>query len=211
MVEHILSNRYIYRSSQAVDPTFLCRVLFSIDFAIQRFIDSYLEDAKCVEDIRSDRLDYHINKLCDKIKSKEDICKMLPKFIESAIRAKARTQNEIIKNSSNNNSSNPKKRKDSPEPGSNPPTIVRFDSPSDWCIPADLQYSKVFSRSVLEKIPHMSADGTNRLFCNKLFTLKYCRNGNQCHFSHADPREHGKGAAMSAFYKKAFADAKKTT
>ena len=56
MVEHIISNRYIYRSSQAMDPTFLCRVLFSLDFAVQRFIDSYLEDAQCVEDIRADRL-----------------------------------------------------------------------------------------------------------------------------------------------------------
>ena len=211
MVEHLLSNRYIYRSSQAVDPTFLCRVLFSIDFAIQRFIDTYLEDAKCVEDIRSDRLDFHINKLCDKIKSKEDICKMLPKFIESAIRAKARGQNDSSKNSSTNHSSNLQKRKATVDPSAPPPTIVRFDSPSDWCIPTDLQYSRLFSRSVLEKIPHMTAEGVDRPFCNKLFTLKYCRNGNQCPFSHADPREHGKGQAMSAFYKKAFADAKKNT
>ena len=211
MVEHLLSNRYIYRSSQAVDPTFLCRVLFSIEFAIQRFIDIYLEDAKCVEDIRSDRLDFHINKLCDKIKSKEDICKMLPKFIESAIRAKARGQNDSSKNSSTNHSSNSQKRKATVDPSAPPPTIVRFDSPSDWCIPTDLQYSRVFSRSVLEKIPHMTVEGVDRPFCNKLFTLKYCRNGNQCPFSHADPREHGKGQAMSAFYKKAFADAKKNT
>ena len=210
MVEHLLSNRYIYRSSQAVDPTFLCRVLFSIDFAIQRFIDTYLEDAKCVEDIRSDCLDFHINKLCDKIESKEDICKMLPKFIESAIRAKARGQNEPHKNPSTNSSSNPHKRKASVDPSSPALTIVRFDSPSDWCIPTELQYSRVFSRSVLEKIPHMTAEGVDRPFCNKLFTLKYCRNGNQCPLSHADPREHGKGAAMSSFYKKAFADAKKS-
>ena len=210
MVEHILSNRYIYRSSQAVDPTFLCRVLFSIDFAIQRFIDSYLEDAKCVEDIRCDRLEFHINKLCDKIESKEDICKMLPKFIESAIRAKAKTQHDFLKNSSasSSTSTNPKKRKASVEPDPSPPTVVRFDSPADWCIPADLQYSRVFPRSVLAKIPHMTADGVDRPFCNKLFTLKYCKNGNQCHFSHADPREHGKGPAMSSFYKKAFNDAR---
>ena len=210
MVEHILSNRYIYRSSQAVDPTFLCRVLFSIDFAIQRFIDSYLEDAKCVEDIRCDRLEFHINKLCDKIESKEDICKMLPKFIESAIRAKAKTQHDFLKNSSasSSTSTNPKKRKAPVEPDPSPPTVVRFDSPADWCIPADLQYSRVFPRSVLAKIPHMTADGVDRPFCNKLFTLKYCKNGNQCHFSHADPREHGKGPAMSSFYKKAFNDAR---
>ena len=80
MVEHFLSNRFIYRNSQDFDPTFLCRVLFSIDFAIQRFIDKSLEDAECLEDIRCDKLDFHFNKLGDKIESKEDICKMLLQF-----------------------------------------------------------------------------------------------------------------------------------
>ena len=162
---------------------------------------------------------YHVNKLCDKIESKEDICRMLPKFIETAIRSKAKVHNDAMKVSSSSggggggDSSSPKKRKD-PNGDLNSglrPTIVRFDSPNEWCIPADLQYSKVFNRSMLSSIPRMTVDGTDRPFCNKLFTLRYCRNGNNCQFSHADPREHGKGPAMTAFYKKAFSEAKKTS
>ena len=207
MVEHFLSNRFIYRNSQDFDPTFLCRVLFSIDFAIQRFIDKSLEDADCLEDIRGDKLDYHFNKLCDKIESKEDICKMLPKFIDQAIRAKAKDSSGNSGGSSSNSSS--KKRSSPTSDNDSRALSARYESPADWCLPSDLKYSKVFTRDVLSRMPTMSVDGKDRPFCNKLFAMKYCRNGNSCHFCHADPKEHGKANEMSAFYKKVYAEAKK--
>ena len=129
MVEHFLSNRVIYRNSQDFDPTFLCRVLFSIDFAIQRFIDKMLEDAECLEDIRCEKLDFHFNKLCDKIESKEDICKMLPKFIDQAIRSKARPGHDSSR-SSGGSSDNSSKKRASPSTDSDSRALsARYDSP----------------------------------------------------------------------------------
>ena len=72
-----------------------------------------------------------------------------------------------------------------------------------------MKYSKVFVRSVLEKMPTMEINGKEKAFCNKLLALKVCKQGDDCYFCHADPREHGKGDEVSAFYKKVYADAKK--
>ena len=132
---------------------------------------------------------------------------MLPKFIEQAIRSKAKSDGSRAPGVGGDG---PGKKRSSPsaEPDSRA-LSARYKSPPEWCIPADLKYSKVFTRDVLAGIPKLSVQGKERPFCNKLFTMKYYRNGNACHFLHADPKEHGKADEMTAFYKKVFAEAKK--
>ena len=211
MVEHHLRHRHVYRNSQSYDRSFLSRVLFSVDNAVQRFIEDQLEFADCLEDINSTSLSYHMDKLCDKIDSREDICRELPRFVDSTLRSKLNKSNNSNSSSSRGNSSSNSNgnRKRPAERDGDGQAIpwARFDSPPEWCIPANLKYSKVFPRSVLDKIPKASINGVSKPFCNKLFTMKSCRNGVKCYFCHEDPRNHGKGEAMTSFYKKAFADA----
>ena len=76
MYDHLLRHRQIYISNQADDNTFFSRLLFSLDNCVQNFISDNLEDASCLEDISGDAIDYHTNKLCNKVISKEDICRM---------------------------------------------------------------------------------------------------------------------------------------
>ena len=216
MVEHFLANSRLYRISQAYDAKFLTQVLFSIDDAIQRFIEDSLESAECLEDISFTGLEYRINQLGYKITARESICRMLPRFFLSAINAKSNkvTPNDdsgSSKKASLNSKDSKKRAVDSSSGDPNPSSSkrVKFDSPKDWCLPPRLKYSKVFTRSVLEKMPTMHVEGEDRPFCNKLFALKSCRSGNDCYFCHADPREHGKGEEVSAFYKKVYAEAKK--
>ena len=214
MVEHYLSHKRLYQISQAYDPKFLTQVLFSIDDAVQRFIEENLESAECLEDISFDSLEYHTNHLCYKIVSRENICRMLPQFFLTAINSQS---NKVTPNADNNSSqqssskSNKKRNAENggQDPKHDPSKRVKFDSPKEWCLPPRLKYSRVFPRSVLEKMPTMTVDGVERAFCNKLLSLKSCRLGNDCYFCHADPREHGKGDEVSAFFKKAYADAKK--
>ena len=214
MIEHHLRHRHVYRNSQSYDHSFLSRVLFSIDNAVQRFIEDNLEMADCLEDISGSSLTYHMDKLCDKIDSREDICRELPRFVDSTLRTKLKKQNPSNSsspsrgNGSSNSSNNSRKRpadRDANDGQAIPWT--RFDSPPEWCLPTNLKYSKVFPRSVLDKIPKFSSNGVVKPFCNKLFSMKSCRNGTNCYFSHEDPRNHGKGEAMTSFYKKAYADA----
>ena len=88
MVEHYLLNTRVYRISQAYDAKFLTQVLFSIDDAVQRFIEDSLESAECLEDISFDALEYHFNQLGYKITARENICRMLPRakeYLDSGI------------------------------------------------------------------------------------------------------------------------------
>ncbi|KAL7555506.1 hypothetical protein ACA910_016311 [Epithemia clementina (nom. ined.)] len=87
LVDHYLKNRKIYANNQMDDSTFLCKVLFSINHAVQQFIETQLEEVSCLEDIQVSRLEYHTNKLINKIMSREDICWM-PRAILVEIQSK---------------------------------------------------------------------------------------------------------------------------
>ena len=218
MVEHHIANRRIYRNSQNYDNKFLTQVLFSIDDAVQRYIEDILEPAECLEDITFDSLSYHTNQLCYKITARETVCRMLPRFFLSALNTES---NKVTPNSSSstsggtsssqNNDSRKRKADSSNNNDSNPTSKKRakFDSPKEWCLPPRMKYSRVFTRSVLEQMPKMEINGEPKAFCNKLLALKVCKSGDDCHFCHADPREHGKGEEVNAFYKKVYAEAKK--
>ncbi|KAL7564063.1 hypothetical protein ACA910_006966 [Epithemia clementina (nom. ined.)] len=89
LVDHYLKKRKTYASNQTDDSTFLCKVLFSTDHAVQQFIETQLEEVSCLEDIQVSRLEYHTNKLIDKIMSLEDICWM-PRAILVEVQSKVR-------------------------------------------------------------------------------------------------------------------------
>ena len=220
MVEHHITNRRLYRNSQNYDNKFLTQVLFWLDDAVQRYIEDVLEPAECIEDITFDSLEYHTNQLCYKIVSRESVCRMLPRFFLAALNAKSNkvtpnssTNSGLLGSSANSGSNDSKKRgnNDASNGGSadNTQKRVKFDSPKEWCLPARMKYSKIFVRSVLEKMPTIEIDGEAKPFCNRLLALKSCRNGDKCYFVHADPRDHGKGDEVTAFFKKVYAEAKK--
>ena len=149
---------------------------------------------------------------CDRLDSQDSLT---PRFFLSAINSKSKkvTPNEDSGSTKKSNSGSKDSKKRAADVGgdSNPSSSkrVKFDSPKDWCLPARTKYSKVFTRSVLEKMPTLNVDGEERPFCNKLLALKSCRSGDDCYFCHADPREHGKGEEVTNFYKGVYADAKK--
>ena len=230
MYDHLLRHRRIYIANQADDSSFLSRLLFSLDNSVQNFIADNLEDATDLEDISGDALDYHTNKLCNKVVSKEDICRM-PRFLNAAVQAKYRNQNNPNHGKSNSQG-NGKRNGDSKLPGPPPgplrakrgrdhdtprdtsaPDPVRptFDYPSSWKLPSDVKYGKAFPRSVLGDVPSITVDGSSRQFCVKFFSLQICRGGNSCYFSHADPSQHGKRDELDKFFEDAYARAKRNS
>ncbi|KAL7557588.1 hypothetical protein ACA910_011821 [Epithemia clementina (nom. ined.)] len=193
------------------DSTFFCKVLFSIDHAIQQFIKSQLEEVSCLKDIQVSRLDYQMNKLIDKIMSREDICRM-PRAI--LVKVQSKVQERDVRFGPKNNpgvakKSGAKRDVSSQENSKEPPaTRAQFESPADWKLPPDLKYSKAFPKSTLANIPTITVDGKTKPFCNKLFSLQSCWNGQRCFFSHANPADHGKAEEMNQFYSAAYAAAK---
>ncbi|KAL7578945.1 hypothetical protein ACA910_006914 [Epithemia clementina (nom. ined.)] len=89
IIDHYLKNRKTYTNNQTDDLTFFCKVLFSVDHAVQLFIESQLEEVSCLEDIQVSRLDYQMDKLIDKITSCKDICRM-PRAILVEVQSKVR-------------------------------------------------------------------------------------------------------------------------
>ncbi|KAL7576367.1 hypothetical protein ACA910_018178 [Epithemia clementina (nom. ined.)] len=161
LLKHYLSNRKVYANNQIDDSTFLCKVLFSLDHMIQHFIKHQLEDAKCIEDIQVKRLAYHVDKLCDKITSREDVCRM-PRAILVEVQSKARENvrfgnrgtSSTHSTGNNKNRNNPKKRANDHGTVDHKPTSlrVRFESPADWKLPPEMKYSTAFPKPTLAKI-----------------------------------------------------------
>ena len=228
MFDHLARHRQIYISNQADDSSFFSRLLFSLDNCVQNFISDNLEDATCLEDISGEAIDYHTNKLCNKIISKEDVCRM-PRFLQSAVQTKYQNQNNP--NHKGSQSSN-KRSSDSKLPGAPPgalrskrgkhhesssdpnlPTPARpnFDYPSSWKLPSDIKYGKAFPRSVLNDVPSLSTGGSSKQFCVKFFALQFCRGGDSCYFSHADPSQHDKQDALDKFFETAYSKARRNT
>ena len=230
MYTHLSRHRRVYLANQADDSTFFSRLLFSLDNSIQNFITDNLEDATCLEDISGEALDYHTNKLCNKVISKEDICRM-PRFLLSAVQTKHRNENNP--NCKGGSNSNNKRNADSKLPGAPPgalrskrgrthespsndtnhapPVRPSFDFPSAWKIPSDIRYGKAFPRTVLNDVPSLTVEGSSKQFCVKFFALQACRNGDKCYFSHADPAQYDKTDALNAFFEKAYDRARRNT
>ncbi|KAL7568916.1 hypothetical protein ACA910_000660 [Epithemia clementina (nom. ined.)] len=180
MVDHYLKNWKSYANNKIDNLTFFCKVLFSIDHAVQQFIETQLEDVSCLEDIQVSQLEYHTNKLIDKITSCEDICRM-PRTILVEVQSKVRKrdvrfgprQNLVLSKRSGTKRSI-SSQDDTKEPSS---TRMRFEAPADWKLPPEMKYSKAFPKSTLANIPMVTIDCKSRPFCNKLFSLQSCRNG----------------------------------
>ncbi|KAL7570627.1 hypothetical protein ACA910_014901 [Epithemia clementina (nom. ined.)] len=208
MVDHYLKNRKTYANNQIGDSTFFCKVLFSSDHAVQQFIETQLEEVSCLEDIQVAHLEYHTNKLIDKIMSREDICRM-PWAIFVEIQSKVCERDDRFgpkQNSTALKRAGSKRgaatQDDSKEPST---SRIRFESPADWKLPPEIKYSKAFPKSTLANIPTITIDGKTCPFCNKLFSLQSCPNGQKSFFSHANPADHGKTEEMSQFYSAAYA------
>ncbi|KAL7560274.1 hypothetical protein ACA910_016575 [Epithemia clementina (nom. ined.)] len=212
IIDHYLKNRKTYMNNQMDDSTFYCKVLFSIDHAVQHFIEYQLEDVSCLEDIQVSRLDYQMNKLINKIMSREDICRM-PRAILVEVQSKVREsdvrfggrqgQNGQWKSGTKRGASHLDHDKMEPQT-----TRTRFESPANWKLPINVKYSKALPKSTLANIPSVTIDGKTCPFCNKLFSLQSCRNGQKHFFSHANPAGHGKTEEMNRFYSAAYAAAK---
>ena len=225
MYDHLLRHRRTYIANQADDNTFFSCLLFSLDNAVQNFIADNLEDASCLEDISGDALDFHTNKLCNKVISKEDICRM-PRFLMSAVQTKYRNENNPNHRSSNSQKKHDPTKNPGPPPGPlrakrgrdhdaktdpnlPPPARPTFDFPSNWRLPNDTKYGNAFPRSVLNDVPSITTDGSTKQFCVKFFALQICRSGEKCYFSHADPSKHGKTDALDNFFQNAYNRARK--
>ena len=231
MYNHLTRHRRVYLANQDDDSTFFSRLLFSLDNCVQNFIADNLEDATCLEDISGEAIDYHTNKLCNKVISKEDVCRM-PRFLLSAVQTKYRNQNNP--NHKNHSSSGSKRNgTDSKLPGAPPGALQSkrhrihdnttgdsaqttsarpsFDYPSAWKIPADIKYGKAFPRQVLNDVPSLNVEGSSKQFCVKFFALQICRNGDKCYFSHADPSQHDKQDAMNSFFQTAYERARRNS
>ncbi|KAL7567180.1 hypothetical protein ACA910_021172 [Epithemia clementina (nom. ined.)] len=195
------------------DSTFLCKVLFYVDHTVQQFIESQLKVVACLEDIQVTRLDYQMNKLNDKIMSREDICRM-PRAILVEVQSKVRERDVRFgtKNTTSMARKTGSKRDASTQDNTREPSTsrARFESPADWKLPPDIKYSKAFPKATLANIPTITVDGKTRPFCNKLFSLQSCCNGQKCFFSHASLADHEKTEEMNQFYGAVYAAAKNT-
>ncbi|KAL7579559.1 hypothetical protein ACA910_007929 [Epithemia clementina (nom. ined.)] len=211
LVDCYLKNRKTYANNQMDDSTFLCKDLFSIDHAVQQFIETQLEEVSCLEDIQVSRLEYHTNKLIDKIMSREDICRM-PRAILVEVQSKV-CERDVCFGPKLGTSTSKKlgskrsasSQEDTKEPSA---TRTRFESPADWKLLPELKYSKAFPKLTLANIPTVTVDGKTCPFCNKLFSLQSCHNGPKCFFSHADPADHVKTKEMNQYYSSAYAAAR---
>ncbi|KAL7561445.1 hypothetical protein ACA910_020269 [Epithemia clementina (nom. ined.)] len=211
IIDHYLKNKKTYPNNQTDDSTFFCKVLFLIDHAIQLFIELQLEEVTCLEDIQVSQLEYQMNKLVDKITSRQDICR-IPRAILVKVQSKVQESNGRF-NTKNNSASSCKSESKRSAPNAdsekeNPTSPVKFDSPADWKLPSDMKYSKAFPKATLANMPSVSIDGKTKPFCNKLFSLQSCRNGHRCFFSHVISAGHGKTEEMNRFYSAAYSAAK---
>ncbi|KAL7568067.1 hypothetical protein ACA910_020785 [Epithemia clementina (nom. ined.)] len=165
--DHYLKNRKTYANNQMDDSTFLCKVLFSIDHAVQQFIETQLKEVSCLEDIQVSRLEYHTNKLINKIMSREDICRMLRAIL---VEVQSKVRERDIRFGPKHGTSMSEKlgtkqsassQDDTKEPSA---TRTRFESPVDWKLFPELKYSKAFPKSTLANIPTVTVDGRHAHF-----------------------------------------------
>ncbi|KAL7569384.1 hypothetical protein ACA910_010470 [Epithemia clementina (nom. ined.)] len=130
----------MYANSQINDLMFFCKVLFLIDHAIQQFIETQV--VSCLEDIQVARLEYHTNKLIDKIMSRENICRMprailvevQSKVCERDVRFGPKQNSAALKHSGSKRGT--AMQDDSKEPST---SRIQFESQADWKLPPEIK------------------------------------------------------------------------
>ena len=132
--------------------------------------------------------------------------------LPAALQAKFQAQQSKLNpkkrsNPSEESSANPKKQNQSSSSNSSSKSVATFEPPSNWKIPCNKAYAKIFTPAVISKIPTIDKDGEPLPFCNVLFSKGWCRKGKKCGYCHDEPAKHGKKEAMDEYFRTAYENA----
>ena len=203
---HQFRTKIMAKQQSSGNDFYFGQFLFAIDEAVQEFV-STLSSASSIGDVGFRDFEERVNWILFTVKTGLTLVS-LPPALQAKFQAN-RQKTSQKKRSGGFDDGSPSSKRQQNSSSSNSETNktpITFDSPSNWRIPENANYMRVFPPSVLTNIPFVEKNNKKQHFCNILFTKGICKKGKKCKFLHDDPSKHDKKAAMDEFYRSAYAN-----